>query len=589
MSRALGAIYLIVALNARAQTPIILSQPQSVTVNNASAATFAVVATNAASYQWLFNGSSVTGATNATLSLDDLSTNQAGFYSVAITAPGGSITNSLPAQLTVVPGTMVQVTISTYPDGGSSNFTVQLFDHDKPATVANFIHYITSGSYSNTFFDRDVTNFVLQGGDYVTFDRSTNPISGAPVSTGTNIFPSQLDSEFGVGPLIPNHFGTLAMALVSGEPNSATGAFFFNLSDNSSNLDTENGGFTVFGRILSGTNILQYFNTLTAPSNGIYDLQSSVPTLPVNYDGTNFPTDASLFYCDFKLLTTPPVDTSQPTVAIGFPAQNAALTNDSSLTVTGTASDSVTASNNFGLAEVFCVLTTVAGLDAGEIQTNAATGMTNWALNLGTIEPGVYQLTAFAQDGAGHLSAPVTEFFTNLARLTIITNVGGQLTTNVQYLVPGQVYSVTAAPGAGELFDYWQNQGVVSINPVQSFTAETNLTLTVTLVSDNLPVGLAITSPVADSVVQTTNGALTITGTLPSATDVTSVTCQLFARSNAVTAMLPAAINGATWSLTVSNLRGGPYTIVVVAEDSSGQHGLVTENFTARVAPPMII
>ncbi len=58
------------------------------------------------------------------------------------------------------------------------------------------------------------------------------------------------------------------MALVSGEPDSATSGFFFNLADNSANLDNQNGGFTVFGRILSGTNILQYFNTLSAPSNG---------------------------------------------------------------------------------------------------------------------------------------------------------------------------------------------------------------------------------------------------------------------------------------------------------------------------------
>src|SRR5208283_4301353 len=191
--------------------------------------------------------------------------------------------------------------------GSSSNFMVELFNHDKPATVENFIHYITSGSYSNTFFDRDVTNFVLQGGDYVTVDRSTNYLDGGQVSTGTNIFPSQVDSEFNVGPLIHNTFGTLAMALVSGEPNSATSAFFFNLADNSANLDNQNGGFTVFGRILSGTNILQYFNTLSAPSNGISGYFSALPTLPVNFNGTNEPENANLFYCDFAFQTTPPV------------------------------------------------------------------------------------------------------------------------------------------------------------------------------------------------------------------------------------------------------------------------------------------
>src|SRR5208282_3533639 len=45
---------LLIASQAGAITPVILSPPQSMTVNNASAAQFTVVATNAASYQWQF-------------------------------------------------------------------------------------------------------------------------------------------------------------------------------------------------------------------------------------------------------------------------------------------------------------------------------------------------------------------------------------------------------------------------------------------------------------------------------------------------------------------------------------------------------
>jgi len=37
---------------------------------------------------------------------------------------------------------------------GPSNVMVELFDHDKPATVENFVHYIRSGAYSNLFIDR---------------------------------------------------------------------------------------------------------------------------------------------------------------------------------------------------------------------------------------------------------------------------------------------------------------------------------------------------------------------------------------------------------------------------------------------------
>jgi cyclophilin family peptidyl-prolyl cis-trans isomerase len=578
----LGAGCLLVVPRAGAATPTILSAPQSVTVNNASAAAFTVVATNAVSYQWQFQGTNnLPGATNATLSLDDVSSNQAGSYTVVVTSSDdNSVTSTPPAVLTVVPGTIVQLTISTYADGSSSNFLVQLFDHDKPATVGNFIHYITSGAYSNTFFDRDVAGFVLQAGDYVTVDRTTNYLNGGPVSPGTNIFPSQVDSEFNVGPLIHNTFGTLAMALVSGKPDSATSAFFLNLADNSTNLDNQNGGFTVFGRILSGTNILQYFNTLSAPSNGIFDLDSSIPTLPVNYSGTNEPNNANLFYCDFTFQTPPPVDTNPPTVSITFPAPNAAFTNGSPLTVQGTAQDDV------GLAEVFCVLTSLTGAYGGESQTNAALGTTDWSLDLvsqlGTIEPGVYQLTAFAQDGAGNLSAPATEYFTNLARLTIITNDNGQLTTNApQYLVPGRQYSVVAAPGPGQQFYTWTSNGVVLLNPVQTFTANGNLTLKVTYFSTNSSAGLTITSPVSGTQALSIQSVLTVSGTVAS-TNVTQLTCQFFMNSKSIAAARPANIVGTNWSLTVTNYANGSYTVVALATDAADAGSFVSASFTLR-------
>jgi cyclophilin family peptidyl-prolyl cis-trans isomerase len=492
-------------LQANAQTPSIISQPQSTTNNNASAADFAVVATNAATYQWCFQGANIPGATNATLSLDDLSTNQAGSYTVVVTSSNNlAVTSTPPAVLTIVPGTIIQWTLSSYPNGSSSNFLVQLFDHDKPATVQNFIHYITSGAYSNMFLDRDVANFVLQGGDYVSLDRTTN---GLNVTTnlpmGTNIFPSQVDSEFNVGPLIHNYYGTLAMALKGTNQNSATSSFYFNSTNNATYLDNLYGGFTVFGRILygtnSGSNVLHYFNSLSAPANGIFDYSSSnlsISTLPVNYDGTNEPTDANLFYCSFAFIspTNPPVDTTPPTVAITFPTSNAAFTNFSTVTVTGTASD------NVGLAEVFCVLTALTGVSQGQSQTNVALGTTNWSVNLGYPAAGLYQLTAYAQDGAGNLSAPATENFTAMIPPGILAQ-----PTNVTYLVGSSAeISITA----GNAMSYqWQLAGTGPI------TNATNATLVLSDVSTNqsgssydvvvtAPDGLMVTSaPVVLTVV----------------------------------------------------------------------------------------
>jgi cyclophilin family peptidyl-prolyl cis-trans isomerase len=569
-----------VSFTALIAPPTIIAQPPNLTVNTGSSADFKVTATNVASYQWQLVGTgTIAGATNATLALDDVSASQSGSaYQVVLTAPDGETITSAPAVLTVVPGTIVQLTISKFSYGSSSNLLIQLFDHDKPATVQNFIHYITSGAFSNTFFDRDVAGFVLQGGDYVTVDRTTNGLTGGPVSTGTDRFPSQVDNEFNVGPIIHNTFGTLAMALQSGNPNSASSAFFFNLGDNSTNLDNQNGGFTVFGRILSGTNILQYFNSLSAPGNGIFDLNSTIPTLPVNYDSTNPPTDASLFYADFSFLTPPPVDTTPPTVSIAFPGPNAAFTNGSPLTVQGTAQD------NVGLAEVYCVLRSLTGAYGGQSQTNTALGTTDWSLDLvsqiGTIEPGIYQLTAFAQDGAGNLSAPATVYFTNLAALTVITNVSGQLTDAApQYLVPGRQYFVTAAPGPGQQFYSWTSNGVTSLNPVQTFTATGNITLTVTYLVTNASSGLAITSPISGRQSLSIQSVLTVSGTIASA-NVTNLTCQFFVNSNAVSATLPASIVGTNWMLLVTNFANGPYTVVALATDATGAGSDASASFT---------
>src|SRR5262245_23559900 len=139
---------------------------------------------------------------------------------------------------------------------------VELFDQDKPQTVRNFLLYVRSQAYSNSFFHRCVPGFVVQGGGFVV----TNPLDLVRFSNYTAVADyGQLTNEFLVGPRLSNLFGTLAMAKVGGDPDSATSQWFFNLGNNT-NLDAQNGGFTVFGRVLAstnaneGTNVLAHFN-----------------------------------------------------------------------------------------------------------------------------------------------------------------------------------------------------------------------------------------------------------------------------------------------------------------------------------------
>ncbi len=106
-----------------------------------------------------------------------------------------------------------------------------------PATVKNFLKYVKNGSYNRSFFHRSVPGFIIQGGGFrVTNDEVEEIPQFGPVV-----------NEFDLS----NTRGTIAMAKLGGDPDSATNQWFFNESDdNASNLDSQNGGFTVFGRII---------------------------------------------------------------------------------------------------------------------------------------------------------------------------------------------------------------------------------------------------------------------------------------------------------------------------------------------------
>lgn len=128
-----------------------------------------------------------------------------------------------------------------------NNVDVRLFDQKAPLTVANFLKYadgatVNLGNYDNTLLHRSVANFVLQGGGF-SFD------------TGINIYPDAVQLVPTDDPVL-NEFnlsnirGTIAMAKLNNLPDSATNQWFFNLVDNSANLDGQNGGFTVFGSII---------------------------------------------------------------------------------------------------------------------------------------------------------------------------------------------------------------------------------------------------------------------------------------------------------------------------------------------------
>ena len=155
--------------------------------------------------------------------------------------------------------TLVRVTT---PLGG---FTLELFDDIAPVTVTNFLNYVRSGRYNGTVVHRTEPGFVVQGG-WLTFNESAQ-----------NFMPIAVDStivnEFNVS----NTRGTIAMAKVAGDPNSASSQWFINTGNNAANLDAQNGGFTAFGRVLdNGMAVVDAINALQR-----YSLTTGLETVPL--------------------------------------------------------------------------------------------------------------------------------------------------------------------------------------------------------------------------------------------------------------------------------------------------------------------
>jgi cyclophilin family peptidyl-prolyl cis-trans isomerase len=114
------------------------------------------------------------------------------------------------------------------------NLDFAFYPNSAPLTVANFLAYLNRGDFANTIFHRSVPGFIIQAGAF----RADATASAVPTT------PAVLNE-----PSITNARGTIAMAKLGGNPDSATNQFFINLADNAANLNNQNGGFTVFARI----------------------------------------------------------------------------------------------------------------------------------------------------------------------------------------------------------------------------------------------------------------------------------------------------------------------------------------------------
>jgi peptidyl-prolyl cis-trans isomerase A (cyclophilin A) len=148
--------------------------------------------------------------------------------------------------------------------------TAELFKDRAPVSVENFLQYVREGHYTGTIWHRVVPGYVIQGGGYTPelVEKSTHP-------------PIQNEATNGLS----NLRGTLAMARTR-QARSATSQFYINLANNPSldhrGFSPDDFGYAVFGRVLSGMDVVDRIAAVRTASR---DGMDTVPVTPVLITG----------------------------------------------------------------------------------------------------------------------------------------------------------------------------------------------------------------------------------------------------------------------------------------------------------------
>jgi peptidyl-prolyl cis-trans isomerase A (cyclophilin A) len=167
------------------------------------------------------------------------------------------------------------------------DFEINLYDNATPATVNNFLNYTMNAAYSDSIFHRSVSNFILQGGGFRT--NLNAQITSIPANAAVT-------NE----PVYSNVRGTIAMAKLGGDPNSATNQWFINVSNNAANLDGQNGGFTVFGEV-TGNGMVVVDALADLPK---FAFDSPLGELPLqNYSSDDFTNDVAVTNNNLAIVT----------------------------------------------------------------------------------------------------------------------------------------------------------------------------------------------------------------------------------------------------------------------------------------------
>src|SRR6266566_9081508 len=193
----------------------------------------------------------VTGSGIATLTMSAAAN---GTYTMTVTGTSGALKHTVRP----VVDTPVYATLDTT----NGTIVVELYRAQTPQTVSNFVNLANQHFYDNLVWHRlSRSPPVIQTGDpntrYGNTSRSTWGSGGS-----SQTVPLELDKS------LHNSLGYLGMA--RGQSlDSGSSQFYINMANNN-DLDYTNGGYTVFGRVLTGM----------SAANAIWNTPTDTPAYP---------------------------------------------------------------------------------------------------------------------------------------------------------------------------------------------------------------------------------------------------------------------------------------------------------------------
>lgn len=169
------------------------------------------------------------------------------------------------------------------------DITIELDATKAPISTLNFIRYAEAEFYDGTIFHRVMPNFMIQAGG---FDKTVDKKDAG--------LRAPIKNEWKNG--LKNVRGSIAMARLGRQPDSATAQFFINVVDNGGlDVPRDGAGYAVFGKVSKGMDVVDKIRNTETQTHPKYPGGKVVPVTPVVIESARVVGDYDLSTLESKV------------------------------------------------------------------------------------------------------------------------------------------------------------------------------------------------------------------------------------------------------------------------------------------------